>query len=159
MSGSDFYTPSTPRADRRVSGQNQRIGEQIDEMRVEVDINARAIAIFDCRPPWREDFGPEWTRHEVARLRYTKAAGTWTLYWPDRHSKFHRYQRVDPTPRVERLPAEIAVDPHLHLLGLKRVRPRVLERVDGDRLQAQGLAIPSTPPAFARRSASTTQAG
>lgn len=34
-----------------------------------------------------------------------------TLYWPDRHSKFHRYERLDPTARVERLLVEIDADP------------------------------------------------
>ena len=71
---------------RRWGGeQNERIGEHIDEMRVEMDVEARAITILECRPPWREDFGPEWTRQEIARMRYTKSTGVWTLYWPDRH--------------------------------------------------------------------------
>ncbi len=67
--------------------------------------------ILECRPPWREDFGPEWTRQEIARLRYTNSTGTWTLYWPDRHSKFHRYEDLDPTPTIDRLLAEIDTDP------------------------------------------------
>lgn len=37
------------------------------------------------------------------RLRYTKSTGVWTLYWPDRHSKFHRYEDLDPTSTIDRL--------------------------------------------------------
>ena len=99
------------RVRRWVAEQNERIGEHIDEMRVEMDVDARAITIFECRPPWREDFGPEWTRQEIARLRYTKSTGVWTLYWPDRHSRFHRYEDLDPTPTIDRLLAEIDADP------------------------------------------------
>jgi hypothetical protein len=99
------------RVRRWVAEQNERIGEHINEMRVEMDVDARAITIFECRPPWHEDLGPEWTRQEVARLRYTKATRTWALYWPDRDSKFHRYERLDPAPKVERLLAEIDADP------------------------------------------------
>ena len=99
------------RVRRWVTEQNERIGEHINQMRVEMDVDARSITTFECRPPWREDFGPEWTRQEIARLRYTKAAGTWALYWSDRHSRFHRYEDLDPTARVERLLAEIDADP------------------------------------------------
>lgn len=99
------------RVRRWVARHNERIGEHIDEMRVEMDVEPRSVTIFNCRPPWREDFGPEWTRQEVARLRYTQSSGTWTLYWPDRHGRFHCYQHVDPTQSVERLLDEIDADP------------------------------------------------
>jgi hypothetical protein len=99
------------RVRRWVAEQNERIGQHINEMRVEMDVDPRSVTIFECRPPWREDLGPEWTRQEIARLRYAKAARTWTLYWPDRHSKFHRYKDLDPTSRVERLLAEVDADP------------------------------------------------
>jgi hypothetical protein len=74
------------RVRRWVTAQNKRIGGHIHEMRVEMDVDAGAITILECRPPWREDFGPEWTRQEIARLRYTKSTRIWTLYWPDRNS-------------------------------------------------------------------------
>lgn len=105
------------RVRRWVGEQNERIGEHIDEMRVEMDVDARAITILECRPPWREDFGPEWTRQEIARMRYTKSTGVWTLYWPDRstvpplrRSRSHADDR--PAARRDRR------RPHLHLLGL-----------------------------------------
>lgn len=88
-------------------------------MRVEMDVDGRAITILECRPPWREDFGPEWTRQEIARMRYTKSTGVWTLCWPDRHSKFHRYEDLDPTPTIDRLLAEIDADPRCIFWGLR----------------------------------------
>ncbi len=40
-----------------------RVPEQYrHEIRVECDITPRHVTICECRPPWREDFGPEWTR-------------------------------------------------------------------------------------------------
>jgi hypothetical protein len=39
------------------------------EVRVEVDVADRHLTIVECRPPWRTDFGPEWTRFPIARLR------------------------------------------------------------------------------------------
>lgn len=53
------------RVRRWVTEQNERSGEHIDEMRVEIDVDGRAITILECRPPWREDVGPEWTRQEA----------------------------------------------------------------------------------------------
>jgi hypothetical protein len=36
------------------------------EIRIECDIAPRHLTISECRPPWHEDLGPEWTRFPVA---------------------------------------------------------------------------------------------
>lgn len=99
------------RARRWVEARNVEIGELSNEMRVEMDIDPRAITILECRPPWREEYGPEWTRQKIARLRYTASTSAWTLYWPDRNSKFHRYEGLRPTPNLQRLLDEVDADP------------------------------------------------
>lgn len=71
----------------------------------------RHLTILECRPPWREGFGPEWTRFPIARLRYTKITGTWSLYWRDRNLHFHEYHRVSPSRHIDDLLAEIDRDP------------------------------------------------
>src|ERR1700704_4895983 len=38
-----------------------------DEVRVEADVTYRHLMIVECRPPWRADFGPKWTRLPIAR--------------------------------------------------------------------------------------------
>ncbi len=73
------------------------------EIRVECDIEPRHLTICECRPPWREDLGPEWTRFPIARLCYTKKTGLWTLYWRDRNLAFHRYTSLAPSPHVQDL--------------------------------------------------------
>ncbi len=83
----------------------------VGQIRYEMDADARSVTILECRPPWREDFGPEWTRFPVARLRYTKTRREWALYWRDRNLKFHRYDRADPGADVESLLAEVDADP------------------------------------------------
>jgi hypothetical protein len=99
------------RVRRWVEAQNDRMADVADQLRIDVDVDPRAITIVECRPTSREDFGPEWARQEIARLRYTRSTGTWALYWPDRNSQFHAYDGVDPTPDVEQLLAEIDADP------------------------------------------------
>jgi hypothetical protein len=56
------------------------------QVRVECQIAARHLTIVERRAPWREDFGPDWTTFPIARLRYTDADKSWTLYWRDRTS-------------------------------------------------------------------------
>lgn len=78
---------------------------------VELEVDARALTIVERRAPWREDFGPEWTRSPVARLRYTQRTATWALYWRDRNARFHRYDIHEPSARIEILLEELDRDP------------------------------------------------
>jgi hypothetical protein len=85
-----------------------RVPERVrDEVRVEVDVADRHLTIVECRPPWRPDFGPEWTRFPIGRLRYTKATRLWSLYWRDSQSALPRYDRVPATDSVEVLLDEV----------------------------------------------------
>ncbi|MBA2312295.1 MAG: hypothetical protein H0V97_05790 [Actinobacteria bacterium] len=49
-----------------------------DKIRNEYEIRGNSVTIVERRPPWREDFGPEWSRLTVAQLRYENEG--WTLY-------------------------------------------------------------------------------
>ncbi|MDZ5489005.1 DUF3024 domain-containing protein [Micromonospora sp. 4G53] len=55
--------------------------------------------------------GSEWTRLPVARLRYAKNTGTWTLYYRDRNLRFHRYDLIPPTGNMAELLDELDRDP------------------------------------------------
>lgn len=92
-------------ADRRVPERAR------DQVRLEVDVTDRTVTILECRPPWRPEYGPDWTRFPIARLRYTKSRNRWSLYWRDRNLKFHEYDLVDPSPDVQDLLDEIDRDP------------------------------------------------
>ncbi len=48
------------RVRRWVDARNERLPERaVGQIRYEMDVDPRAITILECRPPWREDFGPE----------------------------------------------------------------------------------------------------
>jgi hypothetical protein len=97
---------------RFVKERNAEIPPNVrDEVRVEMDVTPTAVTIVECRPPWEPSTAIEWTRQEVARLRYTKSRGEWSLYWPDRNSKFRRYDQLEPTAQVALLLSEIDDDP------------------------------------------------
>ncbi len=100
------------RVQRWVKARNDRIPEQVrDRIRIELDVGSRALTIFECHPPWRDDMGPDWSRLPTARLRYTKIRNEWALYWSDRNSEFHEYDLVEPTRYVSHLLAEVDRDP------------------------------------------------
>ena len=67
------------------------------QVRVEIEVTGCAVTI--------------WTRFPIARLRFSPTASAWTLFWRDRNSAWHRYQRTEPAPFVDPLLAEIAADP------------------------------------------------
>jgi hypothetical protein len=81
------------------------------QVRIECEIDRLFLTIVERRAPWRADFGPEWTRLPVARLRFTAAPATWTLHWRDRNLRFHRYHLIEPSANVSRLIDEIDRDP------------------------------------------------
>jgi len=81
------------------------------QVHVECEIAPRHLTIVQRRAPWREDFGPEWTSFPIARLRYTAATKSWTLFRRDRILRFHAYDLLASSPNVEDLLAELDRDP------------------------------------------------
>ena len=80
-----------------------------DQVRVEADVRGKSVTIFDCRPPWHPNL-TDWSRVPVAQLRYDPDATSWTLYWADRNSRWHRYDDIEPGTADELL-NEINEDP------------------------------------------------
>ncbi|MFZ0229114.1 MAG: DUF3024 domain-containing protein [Mycobacterium sp.] len=105
MTPSSFPRSGASRISRAIqSDEAGRVPEHVrDEIRVECDAAPRHLTICECRPPWREDFGPDWTRFPIARLHYTKTTGLCTLYWRDRNLKYHRYQPLEPSLQIQDL--------------------------------------------------------
>ena len=82
-----------------------------DQVRVELEEDRQAVTIVECRPPWREDHGPEWTRSPIARLRYVGSSRLWTLYYRRHTGRWERYPLLGPTRRIAELLDEIDRDP------------------------------------------------
>ena len=80
-----------------------------DKIRMEVDVRGKTVTIVECRPPWHEKLGPEWTRHGVARMKYDDDANEWTLYWADRNGRWHGFDLIDPGS-IDEILNEIELD-------------------------------------------------
>jgi hypothetical protein len=103
--------PDTALAVVRRYCENKIPAQLRDKVRVEYDVRGRAITIYECRPPWHPNLGSDWTRQRVAQLRYDPDDHHWRLYCADRNSRWHYYDMVEPTPRLDELLAEIDEDP------------------------------------------------
>ncbi|MBV6726530.1 DUF3024 domain-containing protein [Nocardioides daeguensis] len=80
----------------------ERVPEHLwDQLKVEADVADRHVDIVEVRPPWN-GVG-EHARFPIARLRYTKTTGLWSIYWRDRNLKFHDYKPKRPTRNIEAL--------------------------------------------------------
>ena len=74
----------------------------LHQVRVECQIAPRHLTIVERRAPRREESDPEWTSFPIARLRYTAADKSWTLYRRDRNLRFHLYDLLEPSHQVDR---------------------------------------------------------
>ena len=82
-----------------------------DQVRIEVSTRGAAVTVWECRPPWRPDYGPEWTRTKIAQLRYDPDHFTWTMFWADRNGKWLAYDALPPTANFDRVMQELDRDP------------------------------------------------
>jgi death on curing protein len=76
-----------------------------DQVRIEATVRGRTVTILQ-----HELFIDDWLDLMVARLKYDPEARNWSLYWPDRNSRFHRYEDLAPGS-VDTLLDEIERDP------------------------------------------------
>lgn len=83
----------------------------IDQVKVDLVESRGAVTIVERRPPWREDYGPEWTEQGIARFRYVAKDKLWTLYWRDRNQRWHKYDLVPPSADILKLLDEVDRDP------------------------------------------------
>jgi hypothetical protein len=81
-----------------------------DKIRLAYAFRGNSVTITEHRAPWMGG-STEWTSHAVAKLRYNPRTGTWTLYWRDRNSRWHEYDRVPPVKDIDCILAEIDRDP------------------------------------------------
>ena len=80
-----------------------------DKVRIGYVAKGMAITLFEQRPHWKDK--SVWTKSDVARVRYSKTDGEWTLYCRDQHGKWHIYAPLPPTPDFGAMLREIKADP------------------------------------------------
>ena len=86
-------------------------GHAREQLRVELEEGRQQVTIVERRPPWRDDYGPEWPPLPIARLRYVGTTRLWTLYYDWHTGRWVRDPLLGPTRRDAELLDEIDRDP------------------------------------------------
>ena len=83
-----------------------------DEIRILCRTRGNSITIFESRPPWNPELGPDWTETKVAQLRRDPEARTWSLFYPDRNGRWHPYPPASRKSTIPSLLTEVDLDPN-----------------------------------------------
>ena len=79
-----------------------------DQLRYVFQFEANAVLLQAQRPGFMNP--AEWTTVPVAKLRYSEARRTWSLYWSDANGRWHRLSNVPMTPDLGKLLQAIETD-------------------------------------------------
>lgn len=82
-----------------------------DELRIEYEVHGSTITIYECRPPWREEMGPDWTRMRICTFEWDAMTRLWTLYARDRNDRRMDCPFVEPAPDLASLIRDLDNDP------------------------------------------------
>ena len=98
------------RIDRSVGDLCRRnsLPQHADQLRFACEIDGHAVSIYEQRPPWCGS-GP-WTSHGIARFRFSRAQGSWALFWMRQDLKWHRYEPAPPSVDLAALVAVVEAD-------------------------------------------------
>lgn len=104
--------------------------EHDDKIRLEYRVRGNTITIYECRLPWREDFGPDWTSMRICSMQWDPERRRWTLYARNRNDRRLDYPFIDPASSVMPLLRELENVPPassgVEASGLLATLPRLL---------------------------------
>ena len=82
------------------------------QMRLEYEFRGDAVTLIERRVPWQPGMeGEPWTRMPIARFRYEEKIERWTLFWPDRNTRWHIDDGIGPAPDLAPLLLQVDRDP------------------------------------------------
>ena len=74
-----------------------------------------AVVYFESRPDWTGR--PGWLDHDIAKFRFTKRTGLWSLFCQFSDLKWHAYEPLPYSPSLAELVAEVERDPTCIFFG------------------------------------------
>ena len=87
-----------------------RIPEHVrDKVRMNYKIRGNSVIIIEQRQSFFDK--SIWVDIPVAQMRFNVEDFNWTLYYPDRNSRWHLYRECEPTMNIDELLEEIDEDP------------------------------------------------
>lgn len=89
--------------------------ELADQLRLDYEIDGQNVLLFEERPDWRD--ATKRMRTPVAKLRFVRTTGLWTLYWLRADLRWHRYDPAPPTADLATLIEVIDRDQNCAFFG------------------------------------------
>jgi hypothetical protein len=81
------------------------------KLRIEYKVRGNTITIHECRPPWRKEIGPDWTRMRICTFEWDPTTRLWTLHARDRNDRRLEYPFIEPAPDLAPLIRDLDSDP------------------------------------------------
>jgi len=72
-------------------------------------VRGMTVTLFEQYPHYKTK--TKWVRIGIARFRFNKTQGLWTLYYRDRNHKWHIFPPVMPSKKLQVLLAAVEKDP------------------------------------------------
>jgi len=66
-----------------------------DQLQLLYEVHGQSVVIAEERPDWRDP--SRRLRNPVAKLRFVRTSGLWTLYWMRANLKWHAYRPAPPS--------------------------------------------------------------
>lgn len=79
------------------------------QLRYGYRLEGPAVVYFEARPDWRG--GGEWLEHAIAKFRFTKSTGLWSLYCQFSDLRWRGYEPLPHAASLAELVAEVERDP------------------------------------------------
>lgn len=79
------------------------------QIRVGFRIEGSEVILFEERPSFHEPH--EWLAMVVAKLKFVRTAHEWRLYCQHRDRRWHEYEALPKSRRLDRLLQEVDADP------------------------------------------------
>jgi hypothetical protein len=80
-----------------------------DKLVLQYRVERHDVVLFEKRPAFRRP--GEWTETFVAKFRFNRKTGLWSLLCRDRRMRWRRYDLVEPARDLEGLVQEVGRDP------------------------------------------------
>jgi hypothetical protein len=80
-----------------------------DQLVVQYRVKRHDVLLFEKRP--HRQRADEWIESPVAKFRFNRRRGLWTLLWRDRNLEWHIYDLLDPVANLGVLVDEVDRDP------------------------------------------------
>ena len=78
-------------------------------------VEGHDVTVYEERLRW--DNPQEWTNSGIAKFKYNRKQNVWKLYWMKSDLKWHVYELLPESTRIDKLVVEVDKDPHGAFFG------------------------------------------